>query len=498
MYFSNASKATLYLHSEFRQSFGSLNNEVISALVGDEVASEYGDLVPLLNLGSALMSGDSLMLALARMKGWSVVGGGVDAVVSTFVTSAWFAIKYPLLGGVLKAIPLVSGFFHPPAWVVTGVSFAAMKGVRTLVSGVTAKRDRQREVAFLKAAVPSLYALADRDGEVSIEELRFIRDLLRRVPNKGSFDPRARLETVRESNPEDLALQAIREQSLTAEHKETLLKFSVLICHSDGEYDSTEKGFIARISEALGYSKAERIELVGEVERQHDREKFLAEAAIRTLWTIAEADGMQEDELELLDMTLMSQVPPEVERQRIVNDIRESSGSPAWLKSRITQGQPLTQSKSLLRKLPFTKSEPDFSQDLQIIIDEAAMFVVTLERLRNEEKLRKHRARLFALAESYGIERKNVQKQLEKFHKAEDKAEKKRKKVEKDTNASCCPNCNDVGRFTLSQQRYLGRNEYVCGNCGAKMLLCRVPKCVGMVEASDFYDAELCEEHGLI
>ncbi|WP_168210672.1 tellurite resistance TerB family protein [Persicimonas caeni] len=498
MYFSNASRATLQVHSELRQSFGSLNNEVINALLGEEVAAEYGDLVPLINLGSALMSGDSLMFALAKMKGWRVVGRGVDAVVSTFVTSAWFAIKYPLLGGVLKAIPFVSGFFGPPGWLVTGVSFAAMKGVRTVVSGVTAKRDRQREIAFLKAAIPSLYALADRDGEVSIEELRFMRDLLRRVPSKGSFDPRARLETVRESNAEELALQAIREQSLTAAHKETLLKFGVLICHSDGDFDSTEKDFFARLAKALGYSEEKYLEFVSEVERQHEREKVLAEGAIRALWTIAEADGMQEDELELLDMTLMSQVPPEAERRRIVNDIRESSGSPAWSKSRITQGQPLTKSQSLLKKLPFTKSEPDYSQDLQIIVDEAAMFVVTLERLRKQEELRKHRARLFALAESYGIERKDVQKQLEKFHKAEDKAEKKREKVEKDTSSSRCPNCSDVGKFALSQQRYLGRNEYACGSCGAKMLLCRMPKCVGMVEAGDFYDAELCEEHSLI
>lgn len=521
MYFSRvASKSVremMKAHDELRTTIPGLDREVIGGLFGDDVGDQYADLFYEINLGSALASRDIIGISWTILRKNEVVPA-INIAVAGLITSSWYSLKYPVIGGALQwgaGLPIVggaiAGWFGPPAALVQAGAFGAALAVlypaNKLVRGFKTKWNRAKEIKYAKLVVPVLVATAEADGNISVEELRLLRDVLCALPRDESFDPRARTEELLKQDAAEQAKKVATEISISEKQQDRIVELGILMALADNHFDGRERYFLNEIAEIfednrrlvdqakgiVGSSSSDFDERAKELEEEVEKELHLAKAGLRVLHAIALVDGqLEEDAAELMDMTLMNLVGPEIERERIVSRLGDGSKEKLYSKTKLLH--PFPEMKTGL----FTRLDPrkECAQERAInyVINQGVAFIHTLEIIR-DEALHFHRAKLNEIAEKYDMPADEVEERRKEYAEKLEETQKRRKKHEGKVGECPCPNCGEVGNFEVSEKRYLTRNEYACTECKQKTLLCRMPKCKNMSLAGDFYSEELCEEH---
>ena len=523
MYFSKAvaesAREVKKTHDELRTTLPGVDKAVVGGLFGDDMGDQYDDIIFEMNLGSALASRDFMQV------GWSVfrkttVSPAINTAVAGLITTSWYSLKYPVIGGALQwgaGLPLIGGsigaWFGPPA-ALTGaapfaIALAALYPANKTVKGLKKKRARKLEIRFAKVAIPVLVATAEADGNISVEELRLLRDVLQSVPRTDSFNARDTMESLIGEDAGSEAKHMASKIKLKKKQQDKVLRLGILMALTDNYFDGREKGFLRDIASNFDEqrqnlfhrtvdkfsSSQEFQERADELEEEVETELHLAEAGLRFIHAIALGDGkIEEDSAELLDMTLMNLVGSEEERQRLVS-LLDNETEPN-LYSLMDLLHPFSDSKTGLLTRLDPRKECDRERAVDFVVDQGIAFVHTLEAIR-EKELPYLRTRLRKFARRYGVDGTDIEKRRKKYAKELEKTQNRRRKHKRKTDESECPSCGEVGNFEISEKRLLTRSEYQCANtdCKQKTLLCRMPKCSGMAIAGDFYSRGLCPEH---
>lgn len=507
MYFSEASTALISAssaHQELRRTIPGLDKKIVGALLGDSVADEYDDLFSDMRLGSALFSGDLLGAGWTFLKK-ETISPAIAAAVSGFVTSTWYSLKYPVVGGALQwaagiqALGIgakVAATFGPPTLLVNAAAFGATLAVlypaNRVFGGVRRQWDHKKEMEFLKVALPAVIATAEADGSISVEELRIIRDLTMLLPQTEGFSPRAFLEELSEDSNERRALATIASSSLGKKHRKKVLHHALLTALADEDFSGKEKAFIESLAQALKLTD-ELPKMAQELEEDLQIELHLAEAGMRLLHAIALADGeLKQDAAELLDLTLINTVGPEKARRRIINRLRDKTAPQVFSKEELLTPVAHMEQSFFERVNPTKKSEPE--RLINHITNLGITFLHALETLRGEPQPQ-HRVYLTTYLETYGVSHAEIEKRRASYVKDLEKAEKDQENLRQDTGESLCPNCNSKGQYKMVKQNYLSRNHYECLSCKQRTVLCILPGCKHMAIAGDFYTRDICPRH---
>jgi tellurite resistance protein/predicted RNA-binding Zn-ribbon protein involved in translation (DUF1610 family) len=483
--------------------------DVHSESLGDAVDEQLGHL-GYLNLGSALRAGDiGEMMRLSGNK-LAVQGlktaGGLSSAVASFVETTWFAYHYPTWGGLLSWGPWAA-WFGPPAYltgaVVNGALLAAALPIQRLTGGLKKKWDRSKQERLMEASLPVAYATATADDVVTIEELRFLKDLVREAPHDGELDPGEALENMRTmDNPRSYAMKRIRElhdSSIQSWQvgQESVLRFGVLMAHADGEFDDRELSFLRRVGQAMGYERDETNEHIEEIERTYLRRQWLANASMRGMFHIAESlsGEMKDEAMKVLDAFLISQVPAESDRRELVSALNNSEdASPLIESSRIRREEPLVESNSMMDTVAFWSESDPYEDDIGLVVESICDFFVTIESLADGDLDYAARETLYEIAEMYDYSVDEIQSELEEVRKVKEEAEREAEQAREDTKGAECPNCGTEGNFEMSTSRWAGRNEYQCSRCEMKLFQCRTWGCSNLVRVGDLHHEQLCEE----
>lgn len=488
-----------------------LDDDLIAFLGGEGIAdvynSEHLDLV-LVAAGSVLKGPNAVLGSIAGAGFKKLRKEAVRCAAGPMVASAWFSLQYPLMGGVLQAIPFASAFFGPPAWLVTAVAQSSIWVMRTTWSVGNIKHERRQEVRFLKAALPALHSMAHSDGRFSLEEFRLFKDVSGRNPHRSDLDISAYLREIRGDTPH-ASLERIGAQPLSKSQKKSLIELCVIMAHADGIFDDHERGFMERLGVVLGLAKPDLADYISSMEARYYREQELAEATIRGMCYLLKGNELSLEEAVLLDMQLMNLVPAESKREQICNKMmRERRVKELRLPKNslaLNALKPPTGYKSLVRRLNTWKARTPLDEDIEAIARSIAGFVVALEVVDDpagDPPQTNHQVR--TNFETYmlhlGFPQKKIARVLKDAVKMASDSKKQDEELKRKLSGSSCPQCGGSS-FSLEGKAILRgaiwRDVYECSKCNSKLLRCRFAQrgCNNLILKGDVYDDEFCQEH---
>ena len=413
------------------------------------------------------------------------------------VATVWHAVRYPMLAPIVKLAP---GVFGPPGWMAAAVATVASGTIGSVPGGWKAKRDRKRHCETLRVAVPAVYGVALADGVLRIEELRFIRDLIDKLPPEKVMEGRQLARDLINLDNTTAVLSALRlrQGNLNSIDWETVLRYAILVAYSDGTYQENEKSFIEELVTLSDLEEEEFQELASEVETEYSRKVSTGEAMIRAMFRIARADGFNEEARALLDVMLMSTVPPEGKRRELRDRLLQeygTDGDPCVPKVKIIH-QSDEKPKTFFKKCLNLDFQERGEEEIRSLLESCAMFVVALDQSAEvSSPTRRHE--LINIGKRYGVEKETVMEMLEDAEEKHRKVLEKSQEVEEATGDSMCPTCGTVGKFTEEERQFIGRNAYKCRNCGQVSRICGWPGCSVLAPTGDIYDPKLCDQHRL-
>lgn len=489
-----------------------LDKELIDFLGGEDIAEVYGDADlwhALGAAGSVLQGPEAVLQSFAGTGFRRLRAEAVAMAAGPMITSAWFAIQYPLIGGVLQAIPFTATFFGPPGWLVGVVTQSSLLLGGKAWSIGKIKYERKQEINFLKAALPALHSMAHCDGRFSVEELRLFKDVSGNNPHRSDFDVPEYLRELRSDAPH-ASIARISALPLSKSQKERLIELCVTMAHVDGNFDDYERDFVERLGHALGLAKQEFEDCIASMESRYLREQELAEAVIKGMCYLLRGKEVSLEEAVLLDMQLMNLVPAEAKREQICNEMMRGKRLndlqlPDHNLALNAPEAPTGHYKSLVRYLKSKswKRRTPLEEELESIARSVAGFVVALEVLEDPEgdppkKNRQVRYDFETYMLHHGLSEKTIAKVLDDAVKMAIASRKQDEELERKLRESKCPQCGGSSFGLESKTAIPGiRGVYVCSACNSKLLRCRLAKkgCNNLILKGDVYDDEFCQEH---
>lgn len=437
-----------------------------------DVDGEYGAAFRVLMSAGSILSCPSDFLLESTAVGTRL---GVKYAAAMGLTSAWYAVNYPILGGALATL----GWCGPPGWLVAGAGLVGVKITGWVFTGVKGKVQRSRACEALKIAYPLCVRVIESDGKVTPAEAGYLRDLVMKSP----FE-RGQWSEATTSNNYDQALEALSSAGTAARRE--VLKHVILAAYADAQFAAEEEQIVLEIGKRSGEKQEWFSDQISQIARQMHNSSVLADAVFRSCLYIAHwgCEELGPEEMEMLNVLLLSLFRDEGQRRALAQEALQQGPS------RVTEAQiarALRASGGLFDGVlkGMWKSKSDLGETLQQVLDQSTMFLLSIGE--NGDRL----AGLRMVAKGLGFTAKDADKCLARTTKQLEKLEKKLNKVALGT----CPYCGDSGNFQLVKQCLVERDLYKCKGCGKEVMVCYVPSCTDLAKTGDFWDDRLCPTH---
>lgn len=334
----------------------------------------------------------------------TLLGGSVSTTGELHATGVSFSVSGGLIGFVTFALPA--------ALLVPGGGFFIAYRLYRLVRDAAALK---RYARVSRAAPHVAIAVAASDAQITRDEARLLRDLLRgRVGSpaerreilRTELDPRSR---------QGAAFEALEALKLEPGDWPSILSIAIATAHADHEYSGVEQEVIAEFRRFTQFSEDEFASLAADAEADYMDRRHVGEAMVRACYQIARASGARvpDDARLLLDVVLCAAVPSDAERAQLAALLEASDEPTAMSREELTRGAD-EEVRSLFRRVGSGRSDAfertkQFAQTL-------ASFVATLESWRGWV-VRDCRRELFALGAQYGHGERQLAKWVQDAHK---------------------------------------------------------------------------------
>lgn len=369
-----------------------------------------------LGVGSAMSAPDMLLQDLVnfnedRRQHYNVSGPATAALLGGSVSlegdleapGVTFSVSGGLVGFVTFAIPA--------ALLLPGGGFYVAYRLFRLVRDSAALK---RYARISRAAPHIAAAVAISDHEITREEARLLRDLVRgRV---GSPTERHALlaASLDSASTQPAAIEALSALELKPEDWSALLLIAVATAHADDVYTGRERAFIGSLRELTPFTVEQFWQLASEAEAEYALRCHLGEAMVRACHQIARAgsDELPDDATLLMDIVLSAAVPGDAERVALARRLTQSSGPTAMSADELARGAS-SERPSLFRRVAGARSERIERADR--FGETLALFVATLEQWRGWV-VRDCRRELIAIGTSYGLSEKYLLGRVRRSH----------------------------------------------------------------------------------
>lgn len=333
----------------------------------------------------------------------ALLGGSVSTEGELEATGVAFGVSGGLVGFVTFAIPA--------ALLVPGGGFYLAYRLYRLLRDAAALRQYAR---VSRAAPHVAIAVAVSDHEITRDEARLLRDLLRgRVGSPTERHDILELE-LDPTAKQLAAFEALEALELEPDDWPALLSIAIATAHADDEYSGEERDVISRLRQFTPFDQDEFYQMAGEAESDYVLRCHIGEAMVAACYQIARAKDAElpKDAAPLMDILLCAAVPSDAERAILVDTLERSDGPTAISRKELTRGAS-RQQPGLFRRVIGERAESvervkEFGKTM-------ALFLATLEQWRGWV-VRDCRRELFEIGESYGLSEKLLRKWIRKSH----------------------------------------------------------------------------------
>lgn len=392
-----------------------VDDDLIEVLAADYVPPRLRGLARELGVGSALSSppllhrdlvnlhdDEAIRRNIAGPATAALLGGSVSSDGELDATGITFSVGGGVVGFVTFAIPaallIPGGGFY--------VAYRLFRMLRDTAS--------LRRYARVSQAAPHIaIAVAASDDEVTRDEARLLRDLLRgRVGSRAERYGLLALE-LDPGSKQEAAFDALRQMTLEPDDWPALLSIAVATAHADDDFSDVERQLIGRLRGLTDLGKAEFDQLAARAEAEYLLRCHLGEGMVRACYTIACGDDEQppDDATALLDVVLRAAVPGDSARAELTSALMRGELGVISRES-VTRGTS-EEKPSLFQRVAGARSEreerlADFGRTM-------ALFVATLEQWRGWV-VRPCRERLLEIGSGYGLRQKQLMSWLREAH----------------------------------------------------------------------------------
>ena len=331
----------------------------------------------------------------------TLLGGSVSAAGELHASGIAFSVS----GGVRFVTVAL-----PAALLVPGGGFYVAYRLYEFVRDVAAIRSYTR---VSQAAPHIAVAVAGSDHQLTRDEARLLRDLIRARVGTPAARRALLLEELDLSSQRDAALDALRNLEIEPEDWPVLLSIAVATAHADDEYSGEERAAINELRSLTRFSTTQFGQMAAEAEADYLLRCHLGEAMVRACYQIAcgGAQDLPQDAHTLMDILLFGAVPSDTERAALVASL-DGSGRSALPREELVRGTSDVR-PSIFRRIAGERSEAD--ERLMQFGETMALFLATLEQWRGWV-VKECREQLYEIGRGYGLETRHLDGALENAH----------------------------------------------------------------------------------
>lgn len=393
-----------------------VNEDLLTIMSHDEVPRRLRHFARRLGAGSALSSPQMLQRDLVNfyddpslhpnLSGpatATLLGGSVSSEGELEATGVTFSVSGGLVGFVTFAIPA--------ALLLPGGGFYVAYRLYRMIRNTSALR---RYARISRAAPHVAIAVAASDSELTRDEARLLRDLIRgRVGSPAERHELLRLELA-PSDKQQAAFDALRGLDLDPEDWPELLSIALATAHADDQYTGEERDVIHRLGTLTEHSESAFSQMAAEAEADYMLRSHLGEAMVSACYQIARGGQpeLPSDAVPLMDIVLCAAIPSDIERASLSRSLQAASGPTAPGRDELTRGASDAK-PSLFKRVAGAHSE-SFERILQFG-ETMALFLATLEQWRGWV-VRECRDEMVSIGEAYGLEEKQLLRWVRRAH----------------------------------------------------------------------------------
>jgi tellurite resistance protein len=333
----------------------------------------------------------------------ALLGGSISSEGELEATGVSFSMSSGLVGFVTFAVPA--------ALLLPGGGFYVAYRLFRMVRDTAALR---RYARVSRAAPHIAIAVAASDAEITRDEARLLRDLIRgRVGSPAERHELLRLE-LDPSAKQDAAFDALAELRLEDDDWSDLLSIAIATAHADDDYSGEERDIIHRLRAFTGLSIEAFERMAADAEADYMLRCHIGESMVRTCYQIARGGERElpDDAAPLLDIVLSAAVPSDAERETLAVELLSAGGPTAVSRDELTRGASDAK-PSLFKRVAGARSES--ARRVLQFGETMALFVATLEQWRGWV-VQACRDEMIAIGEGYGLGEKQLLRWVRRAH----------------------------------------------------------------------------------